>query len=315
MTLPETADAINQDAADWAARADRGLSESEAAELAAWLAGDPRRLGGYMRMTAVLAATELERQSDGAPETDRRAASGQTRRGWIIAAASVAGLGVYLGLTRSRVYETRKGEMRVVALEDGSTITLNTATRLEVRYSRTLRGIRILTGEALFDVAKDRARPFVVQAATADVRAVGTSFTVTAMADRTVKVLVREGVVEVARPAVATQAPRRLKANTRAIIGETAAPMAIARVTPVEISRALAWREGRLVFAGESLSTAVAEFARYSDTRIVVSDPALSRSGVAGVFDAKDPVGFARAVAGSLESRAEVHKGYVLITR
>ncbi|MBO9544468.1 FecR domain-containing protein [Caulobacter sp.] len=318
MTLPETADAINRDAADWAARADRGLTETEAAELATWLAGDPRRLGGYMRMTAVLAATEVEGAADEVSRTSRQAMAGPTRRWWIAgaaAAASIAGVGIYLGLARSRVYETRKGETRVLALEDGSIVTLNTATRLEVRYSRNLRHVHLVSGEALFDVAKNRARPFVVQASNVDVRAVGTSFTVAATASRTVKVLVREGVVEVARPSISTAAPMRMKANTRALIGDATAPMTFIQVSAVEVSRELAWREGRLVFAGESLSTAAAEFARYSDTRIVVQDPTLSASGVAGVFDANDPVGFARAVAGSLESRAEVREGYVVITR
>lgn len=317
MTLPETADAINRDAADWAARADRGLADDEAAELAAWLAADSRRLGAYMRMSAVLAATEIERSADDISRTRRQTTMGSTRRWWLTtaAAASIAGVGVYLGLGRPRIYETRKGEQRVLALEDGSIVTLNTATRLEVRYSQNLRRIYLMGGEALFDVARDAARPFVVQASNVNVRAVGTSFTVAETASRTVKVLVREGVVEVARPTVRTEAPMRLEANTRAVIGDATAPVAIAQVSPVDLSRELAWREGRLIFAGESLSMAAAEFARYSDTRIVVSDPALSGSGVAGVFDAKDPVGFARAVAGSLESRAEVREGYVLITR
>lgn len=317
MTIPETAESINLDAADWAARADRGLSENEAAELAAWLAGNPRRLGAYMRMSAVLVATDVERSADDAGRPRRQTAHGSTRRWWLTAAAaaSVAGAGVYLGLGRPRVYETRKGETRALTLDDGSVVTLNTATRLEVRYSQSLRLVRLLSGEALFDVAKNASRPFVVQAASVDVRAIGTSFTVAATANRTVKVLVREGVVEVARPTVPAEAATRLEANTRATISDTTAPLVLARVTPVEVSRGLAWREGQLIFAGESLSTAVAEFARYSDTRIVVSDPALSGNGVAGVFDAKDPVGFARAVASSLEGRAEAREGYVLITR
>lgn len=313
MTFRETADAINRDAADWAARADRGLGDAEAAELAAWLAADPRRAGAYMRMTAVLAATEVETQAGTAT-----ARAGSTRRWWLAgaaAAASVAGAGLYLGLGRSRIHETRKGETRVLALEDGSVVTLNTATRLEVRYARDQRLIRLAGGEALFDVAPDAARPFVVHADHVDVRAVGTSFTVAATADRSVKVLVSEGVVEVLRPSDPAQAPVRLEANSRAVIDGAADRVEVIPVSPDELTRALAWREGRLVFAGESLSAAVAEFARYSDTRIVVSDPALAGSGVAGVFDARDPVGFARAVAGSLESRAEVRGGQVLITR
>ncbi len=317
MTLPETADAINLDASDWAARADRGLTEIETAELAAWLGADLRHLGTYMRMSAVLAATELQTGSEGVAERRDPMTSGATRRWWMTgaAAASVAGIGVYLGLDRAEAYETRKGETRVVALKDGSTATLNTSTRLEVRYTGDQRLIRLMDGEALFDVAHDTNRPFVVRAAGVDVRAVGTSFTVAAPANRTLKVLVREGVVEVLRPRTRAQAPVRLEANSRAIIGDAGVPVAVSRISQTEVSRELAWREGRLIFAGESLAAAAAEFARYSDTRIIISDPSLADSGVAGVFDARDPVGFARAVAGSLESRAEVREGQVLITR
>ncbi|MDQ1153423.1 FecR family protein [Brevundimonas sp. SORGH_AS_0993] len=320
MTLPETADAINRTAADWAARADRGLTDAEAAELAAWLEGDSRRAGAYMRMTAVLVGTETEdSNATGAAWARRTPASGLTRRQWLVGggaiAASVVGAGVWFGLDRQGRYVTRKGEKRVVALEDGSIVTLNTATRLEVRYSETQRLIRLADGEALFDVAKDAARPFIVRTGGVDVRAVGTSFTVTGGAGRPVKVLVREGVVEMVRPKAPTQLPMRLAANTRAVVADAASPAVIAKVEPTEVNRELAWREGRLVFAGESLSAAAAQFVRYSDTRIVVSDPVLAGSGVAGVFDANDPVGFAQAVAGSLEARAEVREGQVLVTR
>lgn len=312
MTLPETADAINLTAADWAARADRGLSEAEAADLAAWLAGDPRRAGAYMRMTAVLAGTE-------ARTTAPVDAQDLNRRQWLVAggalAASIVGGGVWFGLNRPAVYETRKGEKRVVALRDGSTITLNTATRVEVRYSKAQRRLRLVSGEALFDVAKDASRPFVVRAGAVSVRAVGTSFTVASGAREPVKVLVREGVVEVARSGASRTQAMRLAANTRALIEDAAVPPVIARVESTEVNRELAWREGRLVFAGESLSQAAAQFARYSDTRIVVTDPVLAGSGVAGVFDANDPVGFAQAVAGSLDARAEVREGQVLVTR
>lgn len=317
MTPRETADAINRESADWAARADRGLAESEAAELAEWLAADSRRLGAYMRMTAVLATTEIEGPANDVWATRRQTTRGSTRRWWLTAAAaaSVAGIGLAIGLGRPRAYETRKGEKRVLALEDGSIVTLNTATRIEVRYSQNLRLIRLVGGEALFEVAKNAARPFVVQVAKVNVRALGTSFIITATNDRTVKVVVREGVVELARPRVPTQAAMRLEANTRAIVSNATAAVTTAGVSPAEVSRELAWRDGQLVFAGESLSTAAAEFGRYSDTRIVISDATLSGKGVAGVFDANDPVGFARAVAGSLEARTEEGEGYVVITR
>lgn len=322
MTLPETADALNLIAADWAARADRGLTDPEATELAAWLEGDPRRSGAYMRMTAVLLGTELQAAP---PRWDRRgrirqrAAGGLNRRQWLVGggaiAASVIGASVYLGLHQPAVYETRKGEKRVVALADGSILTLNTATRVDVRYGEHRRLIHLTRGEALFDVAKDSARPFVVRAGGSDLRAVGTSFSVVAADDRPVELLVREGVVEVDQPSATGRRAMRLGANTRARIAGGDTPIVVEQVDPGRIGRDLAWREGRLVFAGESLSAAAAEFARYSDIRIVIADPGLAGAGVAGVYDTNDPIGFAQATALSLGGRAQVREGRVLITR
>jgi len=321
MTAPETADAINLAAADWAARADRGLTDVEAADLAAWLEGDVRHVGAYMRMTAVLVDMEstvvvpIERGARMRKTPPR----GLNRRQWLVGggalAASVVGAGVYLGLNRPDVYETRKGEKRVVALEDGSTIALNTATRLEVRYTGDQRLIRLAGGEALFDVAHDPARPFIVRVQGADVRAVGTIFAVAGGPDQPVKLLVREGVVEVARPKASTHPSTRLTANTRAVLSGPHETMVITRLDPAEVSRERAWREGRLIFAGESLSAAAAEFARYSDIRIVVTDPVLAGSGVAGVYDTSDPVGFAQAMALSLGARVQVRGGEVRIVR
>jgi transmembrane sensor len=321
MIPPETADAINHVASDWAARADRGLSEAEAAELGTWLGGDSRRVGAYMRMTAVLADTEQEVI---APRWARSlvrptASKGVSRRKLLVAggamAASVIGGGVYLGMSRGSAYETRKGEKRVIALEDGSILTLNTATRLEVRFSDRRRLIRLAHGEALFDVAKDPARPFIVRADSADVRAIGTSFSVAGGTGPSMTVLVREGVVELVQPRASALQPMRLAADTRAVIAGPNAPVVVERIEPGEVSRDLAWREGRLVFAGESLSAAAAQFARYSDTRIIVSDPVLAGSGVAGVYDLSDPIGFAQATALSLGARTQVCEGQVLISR
>lgn len=320
MTAPETADEINQAAADWVARSDRGLSAAERQELADWLAGDPRRAGAHMRMAAVLASLEQDAAGSAQARGSDPQARRQTliaRRRWMIAAAasfvSLTALGLHLSLEGSERLETRKGEKRVVALEDGSILTLNTATRVELSYSDDLRLVRLEDGEALFDVAHDAARPFIVLSGETSVRAVGTSFTVARVAGEPLRVLVREGVVEVARAGPAPHPPMRVHANTRATVTPAGSSVVLERVAPSVVGEELAWQQGRLVFTGESLSTAVTRFARYSDTRIVVLDPGLASASIAGVFDANDPVGFAQAVALSLNARAEVRGGEVII--
>lgn len=311
----ETADDIDEAAASWAARADRGLSPAEGVELEAWLAGDVRRPGAYARMTWALMSTEREHVGATVARLPMRA----TRRGWLAGAgalaASVAGTGVYLGALRPVTHATRKGETKVVSLGDGSVITLNTETRLEVRYAHDGRRVHLLEGEALFDVAQDHDRPFVVTARGADVRAVGTSFTVSNLRSAPVEVLVREGIVEVARADLPQQPPARLVANSRAILARDTAAVAVAHVDNTELGSEMAWTDGRIVFRGETLAAAAARFGRYSDIGIIVVDPELGAERVAGVFNATDPVGFAQSVALSLNARVEITADMVRLTR
>lgn len=309
----ETADDIDHAAARWAARADRGLSPAEAAELEAWLRGDVRRPGAYGRMTWALMSTERAGgQADG-----MRPRRQDTRRGWLAGAgaiaASVAAAGVYLGANRPVSHATRKGETKVVTLDDGSVITLNTNTRLEVRYAKSRRQIDLLDGQALFDVAKDRARPFVVSARDASIRAVGTSFSVSNVSRAPVEVLVREGIVDVTRADQPQQPAARVKAHCRAILARET--VAVAQVDELQLGSDLAWTDGRIIFRGETLAAAAAQFGRYSDIGIVVVDPALGAERVAGVFNATDPVGFAKSVALSLDAKVEIRADVVRLTR
>jgi len=324
----ETAQQIDLEAARWAARVDRGLSPEEEQALDAWLAGDRRRVGAFGRVRAIAVHTERARalapNFDPANFQPRAARPGVSRRGLLMAgggaiAASVAG-GVVVGLgiiDRSQSYNTRLGEVKVMPLADGSVMTLNTASRVVVEFSDTLRGIRLLEGEALFDVARDADRPFLVDAGETQVRAVGTSFTVRRLGDAPVQVLVREGVVEVRRHGgSAKPRPVRVAANARAV-ASSSSTLSVAAVPggPAAIRRELAWREGRIAFEGETLGQAAAQFSRYSETRIAIDDPAIAAEEVTGLFQANDPVGFAQAVASSFGLRAEVRAGEVRLSR
>lgn len=315
---------IDDVAARWAARADRGpLSAQDQQALDAWMAGDTRRLGAYARARAIALHTEraqaLGPSYDPASFVTPAKAPMLSRRNalWAgAAAASLAGVGaVGLLVAGPRRYNTRRGEMRVVSLEDGSVMTLNTASRIEVGYSRRARNVRLLEGEALFDVARDAQRPFLVMAGDTQVRAVGTSFTVRRLGDTPVEVLVREGVVEVNQAQGPARPPVRLSANSRAVAPEARAPISAVSLAPSDISRELSWREGRIAFEGDTLSQAAGEFARYSDTRIVIDDPEVGRQEITGLFVANDPIGFAKAAAVSLGLRATVGEDEVRLSR
>ena len=322
----QTADEIDRQAGLWLARADRGLSSDEEDELDAWLAADPRRVGAYGRMRAV--ALHAERSQALGPDVDldrlspSAGAFGLSRRRLFAAggglAAALTGVAVVgVGwMARGRTHATGLGEVRVEALSDGSLMTLNTASRVRVDFSDRQRTIHLLEGEALFDVAKDAARPFIVDAGDTVVRAVGTSFTVKRLGRQPVQVLVREGRVEVRKPAAGAR-PVSAAANTRVIstTDSPSAPLAAVAVEPESLNSALAWRQGRIVFEGQTLLEAAQEFARYSDTRIVMDDPTLAAERVSGLYQANDPVGFAQAIAVAFDFHAEVHEGEVRLSR
>ena len=252
------------------------------------------------------------------PEQFRPKPTGLTRRGFVPAAVAAGsaltiGGGFWLFNTQQR-FSTRMGEVRVVALADGSVVTLNTASRMSVRFSRRQRLIRLLGGEALFDVAKDSSRPFLVAAGDLNVQAVGTSFTVRLIEGAPAQVVVREGVVEVRNAASPRSEVVRLSANMRGILAAEN-PVIAAAVPQSQMQRELSWREGRIAFEGASLTDASMEFARYSDIRIVIDDPDLGREEISGSFQATDPVGFGRAVAEALGARVKVDQGEVHLLR
>ena len=136
--------------------------------------------------------------------------------GALAACGLIAVTGTWSVLRHRGRFSTGKGETKVIALKDGSVVTLNTASEIQVNYSDALRSVELIRGEALFDVAKNKARPFVVAAGDTSVRVVGTSFTVRHLDATPVQVLVREGIVDVFKPTTGT-APVRITANDMAV--------------------------------------------------------------------------------------------------
>lgn len=320
----KTAHQIDAEAAGWAARLDRGpLSAVDQIALQAWLHGDARALGAFGRMRALVLSSERARAlgRDFDPAAFDRAPRLSRRRvlqvGGAIAATALIGAGGAWQFLRMRGrFMTGKGETKVIALKDGSVVTLNTASEIQVRYSDAVRAVELVRGEALFDVARNKARPFVVGAGDTSVRAVGTSFTVRHLDASPVQVLVREGVVEVFKPAASQVLPVRVTANTLAVAPQDGSEAIAARAVPAaQLHRQLAWQDGHIAFEGETLAEAAAEFSRYSDTRIIVDDPGLAKEEIAGLFKATDPVGFAQTIAISLNAHTQIGEGEVRITR
>ncbi|WP_440467815.1 FecR family protein [Pseudomonas sp. YH-1] len=238
------------------------------------------------------AAREAEALWGALPETrhaeDYRRRVRRPRR-WLAlaAAACVAAIAVTIALPEPLAglysdYATRTGERRMLELADGSRVWLNSDSALSVDFSPQQRRLRLHSGEALFEVAKDAARPFIVEARGGEVRAVGTRFDVDSRGPQ-VRVDVTEGVVQVNS---AGSEPVRLSAGERLSYREAAAPEP---VQPLDLSSASAWQRGKLIFNQRPLGEVLDELERYVPGRIVLTDNALRQHKVSGVFDLKDP--------------------------
>lgn len=280
--------------------------EAERAEIMAWVEQSPDHAVAFARAEAVWKGAEqlkalgfdLPPDDDDVPEdmaVPIEAGQGISRRGVILAgavAAALAGLvPVALLLDRGRkTLSTQRGEVREVQLVDGSTLHINTDSRLEIAFTKERRLVRLLQGEASFDVAHDKGRPFEVEAGDAVTRAVGTRFTVRRL-ENEVELTVTEGIVSV-----------RDGAGTEALIaaghGAQIAPGRIA-ASPVDnrtIARRTAWQDRMLVFDGLTIGEAVAEFNRYRQAPILVVDPKVASLRVGGRFGLKESDQFLEAL-------------------
>lgn len=331
MAEQDTSRDIDQAASDWTARLDRGpLSPEGEKAFQAWLSGDPRSKGALLRARALSMMSESAQALGSGfdpiafEEPKRSLLAGVSRRqaltwaGGAAAAASLVALGVGVPAAAGTVVSTERGEIRLAPLEDGSTVLLNTETRIRVRYSKGERLVTLLKGEAYFSVARDEERPFIVEVDGRRLSTLQAGFRVRKLDKDPVDVLVNQGRVDVAaaRPSDVTSA-LALVDNTRLILSDPAGaavehPQAI---TPETVTRELAWREGKLAFEGETLKQAADTFARYSGTRIQIRDAGLAREPVTGLFAANDPVGFSRAIARVFDAKLEQDGGDVVLTR
>ncbi|MDP1873379.1 FecR domain-containing protein [Phenylobacterium sp.] len=296
MSEVQAANEIDDEAALWAVRSDaRGLEPTTDVELAAWLAGDPRRQGAYLRAQAALSLVDRARAL---PSTDLQPAKAPTlpRRALLAwgggaAAAAIGGTAIVMNLGTER-FTTGLGEIRRAPLADGTQMILNTESALKVQITTRRRQIEVLQGEAWFDVAHDPQRPFIVQAGGARFQALGTAFSVRQLGGRT-DLQVTEGVVEASRSDGGQRAD--VRAGHRLSVTDTDQAFVV-RPDPAAIRRSLAWRQGELVLDGETLSEAAAEFNRYNSLKIVVEDPELGGEQLVGLFRTGDPESFVTSV-------------------
>lgn len=314
MTSFQSAKEIDDEAADWAARVDgRELDADHDVELQAWLAGDPRRAGAFLRAQAAISFLDRGRAlagADAAIEPSRPSRRALLTGAGSALAAGLAGGAVFL-TTRHQRLDTRLGEIRRVPLTDGSLVAINTTTALDVTMKPRSRQILLRRGEAWFQVAKDAERPFVVSAGRVQVRAVGTAFSVRRDGDG-VDVMVTEGVVETWVEGQAG-ARQRLSAGNRVQLTGNSTP--VVAESPSMIERSLAWRNGEIALDGESLGDAARQFNRYNNRQIIIDDTDLARERFVGLFRTNEPESFAAAVAATIGAKISEDDKVIRLSR
>jgi transmembrane sensor len=348
---------IYQEASEWFVRMRDG---EDSPGLMEWLRRSPEHVSAYLDIAAIwMEAKNVEVDSDlhpaariaaaladkevaeltprGEQQTARRSRS---RRGWLAFAASVAflilGSGVQWYLSEYPTYATGLGEQRSIALRDGSTIALNSASRVRVHLTDQRRTIELLRGQALFHVAKDASRPFIVHAEDTAVRAVGTVFDVHRMGDGAV-VTVVEGAVLVERKAPASAA-RRTELDARGAeeagggsgYGSTRQPFVSVRLTagkqavirseaalelkPVNVQVAIGWTRRELIFEFTPLAEAAAEFNRYNERRLIIEGDELRAFKISAVFRSTDPGALVRYLKSLPGVRIQENESSVVIS-
>lgn len=221
--------------------------------------------------------------------------------GVALAAALLIGIAIFIvNRPTTSEYATAVGEQRTVTLADNSTLSLNTATQVRVRYSRSLRSIELMGGEAVFSVTPDVKRPFEVHALRGTTTALGTQFDVK-ISGTTTAVSVLEGSVAV-RPTENAETGEATKISAGEAV-EYAAGTTSA-IHGADANKVRGWLAQRIVFSNVTLADALADYNRYIKTPIVLGDPDLGSRRINGVFRMGDETAFLNALEQGLRLTA-----------
>jgi transmembrane sensor len=278
---------VSDEAIDWIVLLTSGrATAADRAAYDAWLAADPSHEAAVKEAEATLTAvgaTRAARSHGAAMDRSWRPGRRALLAGGLAAAGALAifgtgALGPLAGLYAD--HSTGVGERRRIVLADGSVVELNTASAIFVDYSPQRRNVSLATGEAVFQVAKDGTRPFVVAADAGEIEALGTVFNVRRERSET-DVTVSEGTV-----AVRCLGARdiRLTAGQHASYG----PNGVAGPAAADADTAMAWQRGKLIFNRRPLGEVVAELRRYRIKPIVIANDELRTLLITGVFDLTD---------------------------
>lgn len=294
--------AVRDEAAGWFVRLQEpDVSVEQQQRFDAWLNEHPQHREEFQLLQGLWAAADrlptsrLQALVETAPPRRER----RPLLRYAVAASVLAvalGLGLFSGLNHPGGYRagfaTALGERKHVALPDGSVIDLNSRSRLQVRYEQDRRVIELSAGEAMFSVAHDPSRPFVVEAGSGKVTVTGTRFDVRREATQT-RVAVEQGTVKVQGSHARDNEFINLSAGLGTSVDAQGKVLPAYPVNPAELT---AWRHGKLVFNNASLSEVAAEVSRYRDKPLTVTQPNVASLRLTSVFKSDDTEALLKAL-------------------
>ena len=340
------------EAGQWLARLDRGLTPAEHEALCEWL-HEPRRRDTLLRLARdwdCMAVLENLAELFPLPRHENMPWRLAGKVAAMLLLATTVTAAVFYVHSRGRNsppaqlaalqsdaprdaaftadYTTPIGQHRTVQLPDHSEIRLNTNTELHVEYSATTRLFTMTRGEAMFDVAKDRNRAFIVRVGGYDFRALGTAFNIRADAPGGLQLTVTQGYVRVHRtPPVELKTdpahparPTAFRDVTDVVVEANkavsidASSERIDKLSPDQVAAATAWQRGVLIFKATPLAQVVNELSRYSTIRFVISEPELANLPVSGYFEVGDIDTLSAALEQNVGIKIARHNGYLLLS-
>jgi transmembrane sensor len=340
-------------AADWHTRMDDAdAGPIDRARLDAWLGEDPRHAEAYRAVEYTCVAMrkagadprilEFRHEALAAVSWKRRLSlrrawqTASARRLLLIAASifivvsaaflalpSLRGYGSASGPTLAGqkldagIFTTAVGEHSTVTLSDGSSIVLDTQSRIDVSYSPEQRAVRLVSGQAWFQVAHNTAWPFVVDAGDRRITALGTAFDERLdVRVGTVHVTLVEG--KVAVEAIQSPLTRLIRPSSPASMLAPGDSLVVSGALPTlsrraDLAKIGSWRQGQIIFDDDTLQSAIAEMNRYSTQQIALADPSLAALRVSGVFKGGHSRNFVEAVTGHYPISAEYVDGRIVL--
>lgn len=319
---------IQEEACLWVSRMDRGLSAIEEQDLFAWIKRSNIHHSTLFEMASHWDDLSVLNELSGVFPLEQPNKKSKNKLMMLAMAASIALVSLFTTnmamhgkfwpktiettASQSHIYQTQLGEQEMFSLPDGSNILLNTNSVVKIDFNAKHRHLTLLQGEARFDVAKDKNRPFTVTSGQQSFTALGTIFNVQKDDELNMELMVTEGRVLITKAEQSLKdistslvhlaedkLPGRLVVSSEkaTIIKNITLPTE--QVALDEIQRDLAWQQGMLIFEGEPLKQVLAEVSRYSTEKFEIIDPQLMQINVAGYFKVGDTEGLLASLAGN----------------